>query len=217
MKLCHKFKSPQVAIECFQTLDEVESAINSPMDDHSRYSPPIVESAVNVATGNSSPVTIKSSVNVHYLSYSPLSIERSTQSSEESLKSKNSDIETDPSTCNLLNVLWAGDIYAYNVPSFSVLTVTLRHVVISFMDQRGYQKVDAFMQENPDILTYVPTSVEVTRACKVEVSCYVFISHVPMQAFLCFIFIRVQGIAQERGFIKVGHYLPLTPVYTAHL
>ena len=176
MKLCHKFKSPQVAIECFQTLDEVESAINSPMDDHSRYSPPIVESAVNVATGNSSPVTIKSSVNVHY---PPLSIERSTQSSEESLKSKNSDIETDPSTCNLLNVLWAGDIYTYNVPSFSVLTVTLRHVVISFMDQRGYQKVDAFMQENPDILTYVPTSVEVTRACKVEVSCYVFISHVP--------------------------------------
>ena len=156
----------------------MESAINSPMDDHSRYSHPIVESAVNVATGNSSPVTIKSSVNVHYLSYSPLSIERSSRSSEESLKSKNSDIETDPSTCNLLNILWAGNIYAY-VPSFSVLTVTLRHVVISFMDQRGYQKVDAFMQENPDILTYVPTSVEVTRACKVEVSCYVFISHVP--------------------------------------
>ena len=63
-------------------------------------------------------MTIKSSVNVHYRSYSPLSIERSTQSSEESLKSKNSDIESDPSTCDLLNVLWAGSIYAYKRAQF---------------------------------------------------------------------------------------------------
>ena len=76
------------------------------MDEHSSCSPPVVESAVNVATGDDgSPMTIKSTANVHYLSYSPLTIERSTPSSEGSLQSKNSNSGIDPSTCNMLNVL----------------------------------------------------------------------------------------------------------------
>ena len=66
------------------------------------------------------------------------------------------------------------------MPSFNALTVALWHVVISFVDQGVFQKVDAFMQDNPEILNHIPTSLKVTQACNlVEVSSYVFISFVP--------------------------------------
>ena len=129
----------------------MESAINVPTGDRS---PPVVESAVNVATGDVSsysPVTIKPTVNVDCSSYSPLTIERATPSSEGSLeviKSENSNSGTGPS--DLVNVLWAGDVYSYNVPSFNVLTVALRHIVISFVDQGFFQKVDLHARQPRD-------------------------------------------------------------------
>ena len=70
------------------------------------------------------------------------------------------------------DVLWAGDIYHYTIPSFDVLTVTLRHVEFTFNAQdSSVKKFDAFMKENEDIIiNRVPATLRIIEACTVDVS-----------------------------------------------
>ena len=56
MKLSRKFGSPRVGLECFQYLDVVESANDSPMDDHSSYSTPETHCWLEIGTHTGYPV-----------------------------------------------------------------------------------------------------------------------------------------------------------------
>lgn len=64
------------------------------------------------------------------LSYSPLTVERATPSSDWSLEvimSENFSHGTGPST--LVNVLWAGYVYSYNIHSFNLRTEISSHLL----------------------------------------------------------------------------------------
>ena len=153
MKLGQKFKNPQTARECFQTLDVVESAIGT-ADGSSLLPAPIEVVEVPIPTASVSPETAD-----EYGS----STSRSSLS--EAVRSQSCD-----SNISSVDVLWAGDFYTYNIPSFSVLTVELRHVEITLTNDIGYSKVDGFMREDSDILNKVPHSLEIIKACKIDVS-----------------------------------------------
>ena len=81
-------------------------------------------------------------------------------SSEHALSSGSSLPITDQTegsfTTLLVDVLRAGNVFAYTVPTFSVITVQLRHVEIHVMEENEYKKIDAFMRDDPFITSTVP-------------------------------------------------------------
>ena len=71
-----------------------------------------------------------------------------------------------------IDIIHVGEIVQYTIPSFPVLTVCLRHCVTSVWDdtEEKVKIFDAFLREGPDIVTNVPSSVEVTESCNISVS-----------------------------------------------
>ena len=74
------------------------------------------------------------------------------------------------STCSsnpVLDVLWAGDIYTYTFPSFTVLFVILKHMEVNAKD--GQSNFDAFMRVVGGPLEF-PATIIIVEACYVDVS-----------------------------------------------
>ena len=67
----------------------------------------------------------------------------------------------------ILDVLWAGEVYNYCIPSFNVITVALRHIEISLRDGT---KFDAFIKNTEFFGIPIPTTIMVTESCNVDVS-----------------------------------------------
>lgn len=164
MKLGQKFKSPNEALKHFRELDVVESVTGVAVDE-SNYSPVPIK-IVKVPT----PPSVSSGTADEY-------------SQGCSISGGSLDPVEPESPCDsdifLVDVIWAGDLCTYTIPSFSVLTVELRHVEIAFTSYDGYKKVDAFMREDSDIINKVPRSLEITKECKVNVSLLIY-NHAPI-------------------------------------
>ena len=77
------------------------------------------------------------------------------------------------STCSsrptelVLDVIWAGDIYSYTIPTFTVVSVILKHVEVNARD--GQSNFDAFMRVVGEPLV-IPATISIVEACYVDVS-----------------------------------------------
>ena len=77
---------------------------------------------------------------------------------------------------SILEILHVKKVYSYTIPSFSAITVKLRHVVIVNDDSSGrishrQPTLDVFFCEDPSLTSVaVPTKVRVVKACCVLVS-----------------------------------------------
>ena len=74
------------------------------------------------------------------------------------------------STCSsnpVLVVLWAGDIYTYTIPPFTVWSVILKHVEANARD--GQLNLDVFMGVVGEPLEF-PATISIVEACYVDVS-----------------------------------------------
>lgn len=58
----------------------------------------------------------------------------------------------------LKDIFWAGMSYVYSIPSFSVVSVKIRHVEVSFCEETNEVRMDAFMREDNDIPNWIPAS-----------------------------------------------------------
>ena len=68
-----------------------------------------------------------------------------------------------------IDIIQAGEIVHYTIPSFPVSTVDLRPSV--WDDREEEVKIfDAFLRECPDIVVNVLSSAEVTESCNISVS-----------------------------------------------
>ena len=76
----------------------------------------------------------------------------------------------------ILEILHVKKVYTYTIPSFSAITVKLRHVIIANDDSSGRRShrqptLDVFFCEDPLLASVsVPTKVRVVKACCVPVS-----------------------------------------------
>lgn len=71
-----------------------------------------------------------------------------------------------------LCVLKFGEVYEYTIPSFSVITVPLRHAEVQIVDENGdVQLMKFFFKDNSTLGVPLPSKLKVTDACIVEVSC----------------------------------------------
>ena len=64
-------------------------------------------------------------------------------------------------------MIWAGDVYTYTIPTFTVVSVKLRHIEVS---AREGPKFYAFMKDDIDEPLLVPRTVIILEACYVDVS-----------------------------------------------
>ena len=63
-----------------------------------------------------------------------------------------------------------GRKYDYTIPSFSVITVCLRHAVVQVDDEHGQLKVmDVFFRDDPSLEIPTPISAKITKHCIVDV------------------------------------------------
>lgn len=71
----------------------------------------------------------------------------------------------------VLCVLKFGKLYQYTIPSFSVITVHLRHALAQVKDENGKPRLVDFFFRDDDSLNdvLVPVEVEVLQSCNVEV------------------------------------------------
>ena len=89
--------------------------------------------------------------------------------SEHSSRSKRAETPERETEVVKIDIIQVGEIVQYTIPSFPVLTVYLRHCVMSVWDNTD-EKVkifDAFLSEGPDIVTNIPSNVEVRVATSV--------------------------------------------------
>ena len=70
-----------------------------------------------------------------------------------------------------VEVIRAGDVVKYTIPSFKVITVDLKHVVASVWDneQDKISHLDMFLQNSPHIDTKVPCTLEILDSCYIRV------------------------------------------------
>ena len=77
---------------------------------------------------------------------------------------------------SILVILRVKEVYSYTIPSFSAITVKLRHVVVANDNSSGLishnqPTLDVFFREDPVLTSVcVPTKVRVVKACCVPVS-----------------------------------------------
>ena len=60
--------------------------------------------------------------------------------------------------------------YDYTIPTFSVITVCLRHAVMQIKDEHGVDVIDVFFRDEPSLEVLTPTSIKITKHCFVDVS-----------------------------------------------
>ncbi len=87
------------------------------------------------------------------------------------------EIETDMNSSgesiHTVDIIKCGSVSVpYRIPSFSVLTVELKHVVCSVWDdsQDKVQQFDLFMRCSSDVDHKVPCTLEILESCTVPVS-----------------------------------------------
>ena len=93
----------------------------------------------------------------------PSSASSESQSAKSSVCSKDDDVYC---------VLKVGEVYRYTIPSFSVITVYLRHARVQTEDDRGAVNVlDVFFHDETNSFfdIRVPAEVKVFESCIVEV------------------------------------------------
>ena len=135
------FNSPQEAVECLSSHEFIPEPATSP-----------------VCTTPSYPVSSSGSSSEHTLSSgSSLPI---TDRTEGSL------VEV---TTLSVDVLRAGNTFAYTISTFSVITVQLQHVEIHIIEEMEYKKINAFMRDDPFITSTVPSTIDVLSYCTVDV------------------------------------------------
>ena len=71
---------------------------------------------------------------------------------------------------SLVCVLKYGDTYQYTIPSFSVLSVQLRHAVIQAIERGNPVVLDIFISEDPLLNVSLPHELAIDEACIVDVS-----------------------------------------------
>ena len=61
--------------------------------------------------------------------------------------------------------------YDYTIPTFSVITVCLRHAVMQIEDEHGQVDIiDVFFRDDPSLEVLTPTSVKITKHSFIDVS-----------------------------------------------
>ena len=76
-------------------------------------------------------------------------------------------------SADIVYIVKFGNTYAYNIPSFPVITVRLRHAIIQHVDRDGQAKLaDVFITEDLTLQMRTPTSFEVKEACFLSVSIF---------------------------------------------
>ena len=92
----------------------------------------------------------------------------SQRSDETSPERATSTIPTSTCGSNLvLDVIWAGDVYTYTIPTFTVLSAILKHVEVNARD--GQSNFYAFMRVVGEPLVF-PATISIIEACYVDVS-----------------------------------------------
>ena len=66
-----------------------------------------------------------------------------------------------------------GQTFSYTIPSFSVITVKLRHAVIQHQENGLLKLTDVFFHEDQSLNIQTPVSATVSDACVVDVRAYV--------------------------------------------
>lgn len=73
-----------------------------------------------------------------------------------------------------VDILHLREIVSYTIPSFTVITVQLRHVVMALCDDEDTVKhYDAFVNVSPNadcVIPEPPATITVTESCNVNVS-----------------------------------------------
>ena len=68
-------------------------------------------------------------------------------------------------------ILKFGEVYEYTIPSFSVITVTLRHAEVQLVDKNDDVILkNVFVRDHPTLGVPLPLKMKVTEGCLVEVS-----------------------------------------------
>ena len=165
MKLATKYKSPSVA----------ENQLNATGSDVVESSAVLSDEASTTLPRSSySPLTIEH-LPTFCASYASQLIDRADSSSTTSLercsvKSPESPAESESSDGNLMmEVLWVGEVYKYTIPSFNVLTVSLRHIRATSTHDCGTEQADVFIRDTSDVNTVVPAFLKILKSCTVEV------------------------------------------------
>ena len=74
---------------------------------------------------------------------------------------------------NLICVLKVKDLYCYQIPSFSVLSVSLRHAVVQMhKSDDTLELCDVFFKEDKSLMVPTPVCLEPLQTCYVDVSIY---------------------------------------------
>ena len=73
---------------------------------------------------------------------------------------------------NIYCIVKFGQTFSYTIPSFSVITVDLRHAVIQH-EENGLLKLTVFLREDQSLNIQTPLSATVSDACVVNVRAYV--------------------------------------------
>ena len=74
--------------------------------------------------------------------------------------------------CNdpmIVDVLWSGEVYTYVIPSFSVLTVKLKHIEVTVRECAKIGKFDAFIRASDEFSDF-SSSILAVEYCFVNVS-----------------------------------------------
>ena len=83
------------------------------------------------------------------------------------------DLGTSPINTSTIFVLEFKECYSYEIPGFSVLTVSLRHAVVKMYDDCNELELgifDIFFQDDKSLLLPTPCCVEAIATCFVNVS-----------------------------------------------
>lgn len=106
--------------------------------------------------------------------HSPLSIEYFTTTSFSSADATSEEsvpksMPLSPTLINgrEVNVLTVHEVVDYVIPSFSIITVKLRHATVTFGESSN--QVDIFLNEKGNIPNQVPFSLKVSKECAVKV------------------------------------------------
>lgn len=65
-----------------------------------------------------------------------------------------------------------GSIF-YTIPSFNVISVKLKHVVVGVWDEKEdkLKHYDAYLHESsPEVIPEVPTTIEILESCNIKVN-----------------------------------------------
>ena len=102
-----------------------------------------------------------------------LTKERMNESNDyEEVKDQELESSTPEPVCAMkVCVLKYGQVYEYTIPSFSVITVVLRHALVQTIEPSGQPVLlDIFIREDKSLSVSLPQELTINEACIVDVS-----------------------------------------------